>query len=350
MYQQIANNAISKSTQCATSKNCKAVNCPFESFPESYGIDCIPIHQLNLLNGITDNNLLPDFNTKNTYCFNFGFEGDGNTSAINGRNFLFPPAPLQLSQNGIPNKCILTTDKNNECDNNRRLVTPNCLCTHVRDIAYGASYRFVFTAVGPKNYAWNFAHPIHLHGHSFHVAKIGFGDYSDTGRIMSASEDITCYNNNDYCTDPRLSENVDEGRKDNKAPLKDTVLIPAGGYAIVYFKANNPGYWFLHCHIEVHQLEGMAVVINEAGGMHNPPPTGMPQCGEFTWSIEQFEDKINLRPLDPVVQVDHEGWTRYYYALFVTFCTFFVIAVAIAIATSVIIGIIAYFLNKRNKK
>ena len=111
---RLANNAISKSTQCATSKNCKAVNCPFESFPESYGIDCIPIHQLNLLNGITDNNLLPDFNTKNTYCFNFGFEGDGNTSAINGRNFLF--APLQLSQNGIPNKCILM-HRHNECDN-----------------------------------------------------------------------------------------------------------------------------------------------------------------------------------------------------------------------------------------
>ena len=57
------------------------------------------------------------------------------------------------------------------------------------------------------------------------------------------------------------------GRRDlNRAPLKDTVIIPAGGYAVVYFRANNPGYWFLHCHIEVHQLEGMAVVINDSTG------------------------------------------------------------------------------------
>ena len=37
----------------------------------------------------------------------------------------------------------------------------------------------------------------------------------------------------------------------------------AGGYVIVAFVADNPGYWFLHCHIEVHQLEGLAVIIQE---------------------------------------------------------------------------------------
>jgi len=26
---------------------------------------------------------------------------------------------------------------------------------------------------------------------------------------------------------------------------------------------NNPGWWFFHCHIETHQLEGMAAVITE---------------------------------------------------------------------------------------
>ena len=49
----------------------------------------------------------------------------------------------------------------------------------------------------------------------------------------------------------------------SSAPLKDTVMVPYGGYVVVYFKADNPGYWFLHCHIEVHQLEGMGVVIRE---------------------------------------------------------------------------------------
>jgi hypothetical protein len=31
-------------------------------------------------------------------------------------------------------------------------------------------------------------------------------------------------------------------------PLKDTVHLPANGYTIIRFFANNPGVWPLHCH------------------------------------------------------------------------------------------------------
>ena len=296
MYQEIADSAKPKSTQCEQSQNCIAVNCPFERFPSSFGISCKHIHELNLLNN-ANNDLLLDFDTANTLFFNFGFEGDGSTSAINGRNFVFPPAPL--SQNDKTNQC--NTDSKTQCDKSGRLVSPDCFCTHVYKIEYKKSYRFVFTAVGPNrndNTNWNFAHPIHLHGHSFHVAKIGFGTYNNsTGRILSASEDITCVDNSYICTNPQWTTNSNDvmGRRDiNRAPLKDTIIIPAGGYAVVYFKANNPGYWFLHCHIEVHQLEGMAVVINEAEGMHNAPPPNMPQCGNFTWEPNEFRQKESM--------------------------------------------------------
>ena len=47
---------------------------------------------------------------------------------------------------------------------------------------------------------------------------------------------------------------------------KDTVIVPYGGYTVIRFVADNPGWWLLHCHIEIHQLEGMAVVIKEANG------------------------------------------------------------------------------------
>ena len=46
---------------------------------------------------------------------------------------------------------------------------------------------------------------------------------------------------------------------------KDTVIVPFGGYTVIRFLADNPGWWLLHCHIEVHQLEGMAVVVREGG-------------------------------------------------------------------------------------
>ena len=44
---------------------------------------------------------------------------------------------------------------------------------------------------------------------------------------------------------------------------KDTVIVPYGGYTVIRFVVDNPGWWFFHCHIEIHQLEGMAAVFNE---------------------------------------------------------------------------------------
>ena len=282
---------------------CTAVNCPFERFPNSYGItQCIHvhIHELTLLQ--TDAGDLPDFPNAIMKFFNFGFEGDGSTSAINGKNFVFPSVPLQLDMrelNVIPNICKLGDDNRDgskdKCDARDRLVTPDCLCTHVVTIEQGQTYQFVFTAVGPSRTNWNFSHPVHLHGHSFHVAKISFGTYRDsTARIQSATENIKCeyknVENGNICTNPQWSSenNIVQIENDHLkyTLLKDTVLVPAGGYAVVYFKANNPGYWFLHCHIEVHQLERMAVVINEAGNSQNAP-LNIRRCG--TQQAEETE-------------------------------------------------------------
>ena len=51
--------------------------------------------------------------------------------------------------------------------------------------------------------------------------------------------------------------------KDKQLSIKDTVIVPYGGYIAIQFVLNNPGWWFFHCHIESHQLEGMAAVITE---------------------------------------------------------------------------------------
>ena len=112
---------------------------------------------------------------------------------------------------------------------------------------------------------------------------------------MGASANINC-GDDQFCTNASWNIDPDRNRNgpiDPSTPLKDTVLIPSGGYAVVYFTSNNPGYWFLHCHIEVHQLEGMAVVINEAPGQHNGPPPNMGECGPFTWDVEMFKNKVS---------------------------------------------------------
>eukprot|EP00249_Psilotum_nudum_P000779 c12900_g1_i1 orf=1-1143(-) len=62
-------------------------------------------------------------------------------------------------------------------------------------------------------------HPIHLHGFSFYVVGFGLGNY----QASSANLNLV---------DP---------------PLRNTIGVPAGGWAAIRFTANNPGVWFMHC-------------------------------------------------------------------------------------------------------
>ena len=62
----------------------------------------------------------------------------------------------------------------------------------------------------------------------------------------------------------------------------------------VWIIANNPGYWFLHCHIEPHQMEGMAVIINEVESEQNcPPPELIRKCGDFEWDVNSFNKAVH---------------------------------------------------------
>ena len=63
-------------------------------------------------------------------------------------------------------------------------------------------------------------------------------------------------------------------------------MVPPGGYAVVRFVADNPGWWHLHCHMAQHLQSGMGMVLVEApellrqGGLFGPP-SGFPRCGNF---------------------------------------------------------------------
>lgn len=88
-------------------------------------------------------------------------------------------------------------------------------------------------------------HPIHLHGHLFHLIN-----YSDSN--------VFPYDNVDSAI--RAGHIFDF----DNAPCFDLVLIPPGGHAVIRFTANNPGVWLLHCHNLSHMLGGMGAVLFEA--------------------------------------------------------------------------------------
>lgn len=267
---------------------CKAVNCPFENFPRFCNISCTNIDQLRLLEA-TPSDSVPSnevsWPAEHRIFFNFNFEGLGEGSSINGRKFILPPAPPQTQPTDF-------MEQAEQCDIEKSCNphTSDCTCVHVRSIPYKETIQFIFSSIGKSANS----HPIHLHGHSFQVAHIGYPEYNETtGMIQEHNREIKCNDMDcratdsecvpERCTQPTgwVNGNGPTFSINNKTVRKDTVIVPAGGYVIISFISDNPGYWFLHCHIEVHQLEGMAVIINEAENMQEDAPASIlqNQCG-----------------------------------------------------------------------
>ncbi|KDP44151.1 hypothetical protein JCGZ_05618 [Jatropha curcas] len=101
------------------------------------------------------------------------------------------------------------------------------------------------------------SHPLHLHGFNFFVVGQGFGNF-------------------DPNKDPAKFNLVDPVER-------NTVGVPSGGWVAIRFLADNPGVWFMHCHLEVHTSWGlkMAWVVLD-GKLPNqkllPPPVDLPKC------------------------------------------------------------------------
>ncbi|KAJ5759502.1 multicopper oxidase-domain-containing protein [Penicillium odoratum] len=95
-------------------------------------------------------------------------------------------------------------------------------------------------------------------GHPFHLAPIGWGSYNPFTESHPPGASLDAYPD---------TNGIDLSR----AMLRDTVYIPSRGYAVLRFRADNPGVWFFHCHILWHLASGMAMVVDVAG---YPTPHG----------------------------------------------------------------------------
>ncbi|CAN0901900.1 L-ascorbate oxidase [Linum grandiflorum] len=62
--------------------------------------------------------------------------------------------------------------------------------------------------------------------------------------------------------------------------MKNTVPLHPYGWTAIRFRANNPGVWFFHCHIESHFFMGMAVVFEEGSWMVGRLPSSVMGCGK----------------------------------------------------------------------
>ncbi|XP_059658739.1 laccase-14-like [Cornus florida] len=121
--------------------------------------------------------------------------------------------------------------------------------TMVKVLEYNTSVEIVFQGTNVMGVGEN--HPMHLHGYSFYVVGMGFGNFDN-------ETDPTGYN----LVDP---------------PEMNTVGVPRNGWTAIRFIADNPGVWFMHCHLERHASWGMATVLIVKNGnttetsMRRPP-------------------------------------------------------------------------------
>ena len=284
-YQSI----ISTPRECSELDPCVAINCPFKNYHVSYNITCINVHEFRLQKPTPENVIpaaVPDSGQE--YFFNFGFDGPNNDSSINARVFDLPPFPLQTQGENLTGSAHTFCPQQTTPD----VCEDGCsMCVHIHNIPFNNTIRFVLSSVSK----FQASHPIHLHGHSFQVLDIGYGSYSDVnGSLIKANSNVSC-NGNEKCPMPSWSNGFEPTFSiDARTIRKDTIIVPAGGYVVLHFISNNPGYWFMHCHIEVHQLEGMTQIINEALENQNPPPDGFQRCGDFNLTLEEFNKKLNF--------------------------------------------------------
>ncbi|KAJ1662787.1 ferroxidase fet3 [Coemansia sp. RSA 1813] len=78
-------------------------------------------------------------------------------------------------------------------------------------------------------------HPMHLHGHFFQIIERG---------ILGDPKGV---------------------RKSSQYPMRrDTVLVGPNSYVKLRFRADNPGVWLMHCHIERHMELGLSMMFVSA--------------------------------------------------------------------------------------
>lgn len=84
-------------------------------------------------------------------------------------------------------------------------------------------------------------HPFHLHGHNFQA-------------IVRSEEEAGVFD----------ATNASQTNYPATPMRRDTFVLYPDGHIVLRFKADNPGVWLFHCHIEWHVDQGLIATMVEA--------------------------------------------------------------------------------------
>ena len=97
-------------------------------------------------------------------------------------------------------------------------------------------------------------HPFHLHGHNFQIVQKSPGFHVDEAYDESEQDEITVPYNESAPLQPFPERPM----------VRDTVVLEPSGHVVLRFRADNPGVWYFHCHVDWHLQQGLASVFIEA--------------------------------------------------------------------------------------
>nr|GMC65670.1 laccase-12-like [Ipomoea batatas] len=190
-----------------------------------------------------------------------GPNGTQFTASMNNVSFVLPSniSLLQAHHQGVPG--VFTADfpaappvMFNYTGNVSRSLWQPSSGTKVYKLKYGARVQIVLQ--GTSIFAAE-SHPVHLHGYDFYTIAEGLGNFNP--QIDTAKFNLV---------DP---------------PQRNTASLPANGWSVMRFVADNPGVWIMHCHLDAHISFGLAMVFIVENGVTElqtleEPPADLPVC------------------------------------------------------------------------
>ncbi|KAL8151886.1 hypothetical protein V2J09_021694 [Rumex salicifolius] len=138
-------------------------------------------------------------------------------------------------------------------DINKTMNQTGVIGSGIYRLEFDSTVDIILQNANSRNNKTSETHPWHLHGHDFWVLGYGKGKF-------------------DPKTDPKSFNLVNPAQK-------NTVPVHPYGWTAIRFKANNPGTWLFHCHIDAHFAMGMGVVFEEGVDRVGRLPRSIMGCG-----------------------------------------------------------------------
>ena len=168
----------SPSVDSLTTSTLKVLGCPFRIFPQRPDLECIPVADLVAINDRLDpsdmkfSNEQENGQRRQTFFLNFVLTETG-LQTINYVHFKLP----SVSAISEPNEIV-------QCPRN----PIGNLCIHSLELHKNANITIVLVNIGTG--AGN-THPVHMHGHTFDVIKMGLPTVYENGTFVH-NTDIKC--------------------------------------------------------------------------------------------------------------------------------------------------------------